>query len=178
MGEKIAEEGRKKMPEQNRRIKFQPPLSFTLLLAGRSAYLYVNSGVPGGGYDFTDTVPNRYAAISYPFQLRMLTASECGNGAKAKRSAIRHRPELGLQIVPNPNREHFGLAYQLPHRARPEITIYNLQGKAVYRDTAPAWEAAGSHRRDLELDHLAGGLYLVSLQTANGHTTVRMGVID
>ncbi|MEM6268493.1 MAG: hypothetical protein AAF998_03605 [Bacteroidota bacterium] len=32
MGEKIAEEGRKKMPHQNRRIKFKPPLSGRLAI--------------------------------------------------------------------------------------------------------------------------------------------------
>jgi spore germination protein YaaH len=64
---------------------------------------------------------------------------------------------------PNPFNPTTTLSYGLPQAGRTKVTLFNLLGQPV-RELFDEWQAAGEHRRLIDLRDLPSGVYLLRLQ--------------
>ncbi len=64
---------------------------------------------------------------------------------------------------PNPFNPTTTLSYHLPQAGRAKATLFSLLGQPV-RELFDEWQAAGEHRRLVDLRELSSGVYLLRLQ--------------
>jgi hypothetical protein len=65
---------------------------------------------------------------------------------------------------PNPFNPTTTLSYDLPKAGRTKATLFNLLGQPV-RELFDEWQAAGEHRRVIDLRDLPSGVYFLRLQS-------------
>ncbi len=77
-------------------------------------------------------------------------------------------PNFDLTVYPNPATTQSTVAYSLKAPGHVHLEAYDVLGRRV-RVLHEGVQPAGRHRIPVTFDGLAGGLYLVRIQTANGH---------
>lgn len=81
--------------------------------------------------------------------------------------------EASLNIFPNPNNGSFNLTYSLKEAQEVNLFVVDVTGKVVYTESVLA--TAGENNSQLNLN-LAGGVYFVRLQTADGAVNSRIAI--
>ncbi|MCB9230512.1 MAG: T9SS type A sorting domain-containing protein [Bacteroidia bacterium] len=76
-----------------------------------------------------------------------------------------YQPSGGLVVYPNPNQGHFIIELEESSNNL-ELNIFDLSGKRVYQ--AAYTGLSGKVREEINLEHVASGLYLLKVNTENG----------
>ncbi|MEQ8706075.1 MAG: M12 family metallo-peptidase [Phaeodactylibacter sp.] len=75
-----------------------------------------------------------------------------------------------LSLFPNPTRDEVTLQLDRPVEQQAEVMLFNLQGQLLQQVRFPS----GARQMRLETADLPGGIYAVSLRTANGQLTKKL----
>ncbi|NNF01059.1 MAG: T9SS type A sorting domain-containing protein [Bacteroidia bacterium] len=78
--------------------------------------------------------------------------------------------DLSLSTFPNPASESVQLSYYLPKTSAVNIYLYNINGEKV-KEILRGTHMAGEHNFVLNVNDLASGQYLVSIESRNGTVT-------
>ncbi|RMG77201.1 MAG: T9SS C-terminal target domain-containing protein, partial [Bacteroidetes bacterium] len=84
------------------------------------------------------------------------------------------RPEtFQLNLAPNPASGNVRLSYELPESAQTTISIVNMMGQEVMRESLGN-QFAGVYTHQLNLDNIANGVYMVRFQADNQISTQKL----
>ena len=81
---------------------------------------------------------------------------------------------FSIHVYPNPTKHQANLQIVLPEVSEVVAHLRTLSGQMVRQVFTPHDLPAGEHLFDLNLHDLASGMYLLSVQTAQGKRTVRV----
>ncbi len=83
-----------------------------------------------------------------------------------------------VYTYPNPlHNNQLTIAYELKQAQTVQITLYDLLGKQVAQLQNPTPTQSGSHKHSFELpSNVSNGVYILSLQTANGNVSVKITI--
>ncbi len=123
------------------------------------------------GDSITVANPNDLLTLG-PGEFAVYTTTRIARVALATRPAVDIDP-LHLALVPNPANRHTQLRYELPTPGSVQLSVRNVLGQAV-RTVEAGREPAGPHTRELGLDGLAPGVYIVQLRTDGRQQTIRL----
>ncbi|GEM_PF-1521695 len=93
----------------------------------------------------------------------ILFANSSTSGIAAESKAILPESLQQLQNWPNPFNDATEISFILPRRARPELTVYNVQGKRV-ATLAAGERPAGCHRLIWQAAGMPSGAYFLVLE--------------
>ena len=82
--------------------------------------------------------------------------------------------QFHFQVSPNPNNGNFTLQYELPDEGIANIGILNLQGQLVFELPSSGVQGAGQYTKEINLEHLPEGLYLITLRTDENQKVTRL----
>jgi hypothetical protein len=78
-------------------------------------------------------------------------------------------PKLKLSVMPNPAMLYLYANYELDEAGPLRLTLADITGKQVYTDV---WKAqAGSGKREINVQQIAAGIYMLILDSEHGRTT-------
>ena len=80
-------------------------------------------------------------------------------------TAIENEPIQGFSVVPNPNAGQFQVNVILSNPAVCNLTIHDIQGKAVYSEALNL--NAQMHALPLDLQNVSDGIYFLHLEADN-----------
>jgi hypothetical protein len=80
-------------------------------------------------------------------------------------------------VYPNPAKSNITLAISLSQSANVTISVYDITGKQIIF-VPNQWLDAGTHNLDFDVDDLAGGLYVVKINTDHDFITQKLLIID
>ena len=95
----------------------------------------------------------------------ILFANSSTSGVSAERGAILPASLQLLQNWPNPFNASTEISFILPRHARPELTVYNVQGRRV-ATLAAGERLAGHHRLVWQAEGMPSGAYFLVLEAA------------
>ncbi|MGB3542312.1 T9SS type A sorting domain-containing protein [Rubrivirga sp.] len=97
-------------------------------------------------------------------------------GLAVSDEAVPSRPGLALETYPNPASSRVEVAFALPVAGPVRLAVYDVLGRqvAVLED---GLVAAGEHRRALEVERLAPGVYVVVLEGAEARASRTVTVV-
>ena len=82
--------------------------------------------------------------------------------------------ETSFTVSPNPNNGHFRVSIETPSAQSFDLTVTNMVGVVVYRESALRTD--GMFVKDLSLTNLSQGIYFVTLQNGNERIIRKMVV--
>lgn len=80
-----------------------------------------------------------------------------------------------MNFYPNPNSGKFNLTFTLPEKGNTEITILNTDGKAVYKESLPAF--SGVYDKEIDISKNAKGVYFVKVEQGK-HAQVKKIILE
>lgn len=80
-----------------------------------------------------------------------------------------------MNLYPNPNTGKFNLAFNLPKKGDTEISVLNSEGKAVYKESLPAF--SGNYDKEIDISKNAKGIYFVKVEQGK-HSQVKKIVME
>ena len=86
--------------------------------------------------------------------------------------------QLALEIIPNPLRQQAILNYQVPVAGAIHLLLSDFQGRPVQTLVKNVFQEKGQQQVTFLADHLAKGIYFVSLITTNGVATKKMILLE
>lgn len=82
---------------------------------------------------------------------------------------------FNLELAPNPAQGNVNVSYDLPEAAQTTISVVNMMGQEVSRETLGN-QFAGKYTHNLNINNLANGVYLVRFQADNQISTQKLVV--
>jgi hypothetical protein len=80
---------------------------------------------------------------------------------------------FSMQVYPNPNSGSFTLSIFSPRAESMQLTLLNALGQMVY---AEKLDVSGMMQRELHLEHLPKGVYLLNVSNGEGNRVVKVVV--
>lgn len=153
-----------------------------VVLFGEEGSLAENLVPPGQSAFFAVTpdgvVPSPHTADQQPLYLeyRMKPFRFRGEPAVSEEPVAQPLAPLALEAYPNPVVHRAVVRYAVPEAGEVRLELFDVLGRRV-AVLAEGEARAGEARVELDTSGLAGGLYLVRLQTTAGTVTQRLTVV-
>lgn len=80
-----------------------------------------------------------------------------------------------MNFYPNPNSGKFNLTFTLPEKGDTEITILNIDGKIVYKESLPNF--SNTYDKEIDISKNAKGVYFVKVEQGK-HAQVKKIVLE
>lgn len=131
----------------------------------------INSGTADENISANITTIGTYYARVYPRNNGAFNANTCYTLKVQTGTAARMPVETtsassnGLNALPNPAGSTVQLAFAVPASGNATLSVINQTGAVVMRQQLSVIE--GNNNRDLNVSHLANGLYFIKLQTGS-----------
>lgn len=159
-----------------------------------------NNGILMGDTLYYPILPDDYAPLRLAFtgNNKLLVASSQSTAMPTNPNIVgassiylaQYLTELSIGILdveaaanavytyPNPlHSNQLTIAYELKQTQTVQIDLYDLQGKKVAQLQNPTSTPSGNYQQNFELPaNLSNGIYLLSLQTANGKVSVKITI--
>ena len=137
-----------------------------------------NSGTlnPGQSYDhqFAATGGFPYHCSIHPSMHGIVLVQQTGIGGHPGTDS--GRPQLKVEVLPNPSRGRAEISYVLPAESAPALGVYDVLGREILTWN-PGRQYAGTHSLDWNERDLPSGVYLVRLRVGASPAVVQRHVI-
>ncbi len=80
-----------------------------------------------------------------------------------------------MNFYPNPNTGKFNLSFNLPEKGDTEISILNIDGKVVYKESLPAF--SNTYDKEIDISKNAKGVYFVKVEQGK-HAQVKKIILE
>ncbi len=87
-----------------------------------------------------------------------------------------HDNKSSTTVYPNPAEENATVEFSLAAKSELTISVHNVMGQIVY-ETIPSEYSSGSHKVNLNLYGLQGGVYIIHINSENETKSARISVI-
>lgn len=137
-----------------------------------------NSGTlnHGQSYDhqFTTTGGFPYHCSIHTYMRGIVLVQQTGIGGRPGTDP--GRPQLKVEVLPNPSRGRARISYALPAESAPTLGVYDVLGREILTWN-PGRQFAGTHSLDWNERGLPSGVYLIRLRVGASPAVVHRHVI-